>query len=430
MSTPFTLGREQIELIPIPESDHLLMPYDAEAVRADFPILHQKSHGKRLAYLDNAATTQKPQAVIDAIDSYYRCDNANIHRGVYELSERATRHYEEARVKVKRFLNAADAHEIIFTRGATESINLVAASYGRSHVQAGDEILVSGMEHHANIVPWQILCEQTGAKLRVIPMNRRGELILGEYPKLLNDRTKLVAITQMSNALGTINPVTEMIEIAHARSIPVLVDGAQSSYHIKVDVQALGCDFFVFSGHKLYGPTGIGVLYGRKELLDAMPPYQSGGDMILSVTFEKTIYNDLPHKFEAGTPHIAGGIGLGAAIDYLDALGMERVGEHELALLDYMTNRLSDVPGLRIIGTAAHKASVVSFVLGDIHPHDIGTILDGEGVAIRTGHHCAQPVMQHFGIPATARASLACYNTPDDVDQLVAGLATVQRLFG
>ena len=404
--------------------------YDVYAIRGDFPLLAQQVYGKPLVYLDNAATTQKPQAVLDAIDSYYRDDNANIHRGVYQLSIRATEHYEAARVKVQKFLNARESAEIIYVRSATEGVNLVAATYGRRHVGEGDEIIITAMEHHCNIVPWQMLCEEKGAKLRVVPMNDRGELMPGAFEALLNERTKFVSLSQMSNALGTVNPVKEMVALARARGIATLVDGAQAAYHMPVDVQELGCDFYVFSGHKLYGPTGIGILYGRRELLDAMPPYQGGGDMIKSVTFEKTLYNDLPYKFEAGTPHIDGGIGLGAAIDYLLGLGMDRVGAHESALLDYATDQLSQVDGLRIIGTAAHKASVISFVLGDIHPHDIGTILDQEAIAVRTGHHCAQPVMNHFCIPATARASLACYNTREDIDALVLALDKVKEMFG
>jgi cysteine desulfurase/selenocysteine lyase len=404
--------------------------FDVEKVRQDFPILHQLVHGKPLVYLDNAATTQKPQTVLDTLARYYAHDNANIHRGVHELSQRATREYEEARGKIQRFLNAADSREIIFTRNATEGINLVAQTYGRKNIRAGDEIIISAMEHHANIVPWQMLCEEKGAILRVIPINDDGELLLDEYAKLLGPRTRFVSITQMSNALGTVNPVRQIIEMAHRRNVPVLIDGAQAAYHIKVDVQALDCDFYVFSGHKLYGPTGIGVLYGKTELLDAMPPYQGGGDMIRSVTFEKTLYNDLPYKFEAGTPHIAGGIGLGAAIDYMESLGMQNLAAHEQALLAYGTQALLEVPGLRLIGTAREKASILSFVLGDIHPHDVGTILDREGIAVRTGHHCAQPVMQRFCIPATARASLACYNTREELDALVRALHKVREVFG
>ena len=404
--------------------------FDVARVREDFPILKQKVHGKPLVYLDNAATTQKPQAVLDALTKYYSQDNANIHRGVHALSERATREYEEARVKVKRFINAPDAHEIIYTRNTTEGINLVAQTYGRKNVREGDEILVSAMEHHSNIVPWQMLCEEKGAFLRVIPMNDAGELLLDEYEKMLNPRTKLVAVVQMSNALGTVNPVRQIVEIAHRQGVPVLVDGAQAVYHRPVDVQELDCDFYVFSGHKLYGPTGIGILYGKRDLLEAMPPYQGGGDMIRSVTFEQTIYNDLPHKFEAGTPHIAGGIGLGAAIDYLDSLGMENIAAYEQEVLAYGTEALSAVPGLQMIGTARDKASVLSFVFGDIHPHDAGTILDREGIAVRTGHHCAQPVMHRFGVPATIRASLACYNTREEIDALVRGLHKVREVFG
>jgi cysteine desulfurase/selenocysteine lyase len=422
------LSVEQIELLP-EECPKVDKPYDPEAVRLDFPILDTKAHGKPLVYLDNAATTQKPTAVLDTLEAYYRRDNANIHRGVYELSERATRHYEEARVKVKRFLNARDAHEIVFVRGATEGVNLVASTYGRSNVKAGDEIVVTQMEHHSNIVPWQMLCEEKGAKLRIVPVDDAGALILDELPKLLSERTKLFAVTHMSNALGTINPVDEIVRICHERGVPVLVDGAQSAYHRKIDVQAMDCDFFVFSGHKLYGPTGIGVLYGKRALLEAMPPYQGGGDMILSVTFERTTYNALPHKFEAGTPHIAGAIGLGAAIDYLETLGMNRISAYENELLSYATRRLGAVEGLRIVGTADEKASVISFVLGDIHPHDIGTILDQDGIAIRTGHHCAQPIMTRFGIPATARVSLACYNTKEEIDALIKGLARVRKVF-
>lgn len=405
-------------------------PYDVWRVREDFPILAQTVHGKPLVYLDNAATTQKPTAVLDALARYYAEDNANIHRGVHALSERATRHYEEARVKVKNFLHARDAHEIIYVRGCTEGINLVAQTYGRRHVGVGDEVVISAMEHHSGIVPWQMLCEEKGARLRVIPMNDDGELLLDEYETLLNERTRIVSVVHMSNALGTVNPVRQMTAMARARGIPILVDGAQSIYHTPVDVQEIGCDFYVFSGHKLYGPTGVGILYGRAELLEAMPPYQGGGDMIRSVSFEKTTYNSLPYKFEAGTPHIAGGIGLGAAIDYVSALGMERIAAHEADLLAYGTEALAEVPGLRLIGTARQKASVLSFVLEDIHPHDIGTILDQEGIAIRTGHHCAQPVMARYGIPATARASLACYNTRAEIDALVRGLRRVSEMMG
>jgi cysteine desulfurase/selenocysteine lyase len=398
-------------------------------VREDFPILKQKVHGKALVYLDNAATAQKPQAVLDRISRYYVEDNANVHRGVHLLSERATREYEESRVKIKRFLNAADAHEIIFVRGATEGINLVAQSYGRKYVAAGDEIILSTLEHHSNIVPWQMLCEEKGARLRVVPINDDGELLLDEYAKLLNPRTRFVAVTHLSNALGTLTPVREIIELAHRRDVPVLVDGAQAVPHLPVDVQELDCDFYVFSGHKLYGPTGIGILYGKARLLNAMPPYQGGGDMIHSVTFEKTTYNSLPYKFEAGTPDVAGAIGLGAAVDYISGIDLEAIAEHERELLAYATEALLAVPGVRLIGTAREKAGVLSFVLEGVHPHDIGTVLDREGIAIRTGHHCAQPVMQRFGVPATARASFALYNTRDEIDALAAGMARIKELF-
>jgi len=397
--------------------------FDVEALRRDFPILRQQVHGKPLVYLDNAATAQKPRAVIDRLKRYYEQENANIHRGVHCLSERATEEYESARKRIQHFLNAADAGEIIFVRGATEGINLVAQTYGRANVERGDEVLISAMEHHSNIVPWQMLCEEKGAKLRVIPINDRGELIWEEFEKLLGPRTKMVAVTHVSNALGTVNPVRRIVEEAHRAGVAVLVDGAQSAPHLKVDMQALDCDFFVFSGHKVYGPTGIGVLYGKSAQLDAMPPYQGGGDMISSVTFEKTVYAKLPYKFEAGTPHI------GCAIEYLNGLGLERIERHEHDLLEYATRAVDEIPGLRVIGTAAEKASVLSFVMEDIHPHDIGTILDQQGIAIRTGHHCAQPVMQRFGIAATARASFALYNTREEVDALIGGLRKVREVF-
>ncbi|MBV9852861.1 MAG: cysteine desulfurase [Armatimonadetes bacterium] len=406
------------------------MTYDVQRVREDFPILRQTVHGRPLVYLDNAATAQKPQSVIDTLVRYYTEENANIHRGVHLLSQRATQEYEDARAKVQRFLNAASTEEIVFVRGATEGINLVAQTYGRRHVGPGDEVVISAMEHHSNIVPWQMLCEEKGARLRVVPINDDGEILLDEYEKLLGPKTKFVSLVHVSNALGTINPVGEMIEMAHRRGVPVLVDGAQSVPHLGVDVRALDCDFFVFSGHKLYGPTGIGVLYGKRALLKAMPPWQGGGDMISSVTFEKTTYNTLPYKFEAGTPNIAGGIGLGAAIDYVNGLGVDAIAAHEHELLEYGTRELSKVPGLRLIGTARHKAGVLSFVLEGVHPHDIGTILDEEGVAIRTGHHCVQPVMQRFGIPATARASLGCYNTREEIDALTRALDRVAEVFG
>jgi cysteine desulfurase/selenocysteine lyase len=398
-------------------------------VRKDFPILRQKIHGKPLVYLDNAATSQKPQAVIDTLSRFYTADNSNVHRGVHLLSQRATEEYEAARHKIQRFLNAAEACEIIFVRGTTEGINLVAQTYGRQHVGRGDEIIISHMEHHSNIVPWQILCEEKGAVLRVVPINDKGELLLEEYEKLLSPRTRFVSVVHLSNALGTINPIREIIALAHRWNVPVLVDGAQAVPHIPVDVQQLDCDFYTFSGHKVYGPTGIGVLYGKANLLEAMPPYQGGGDMISSVTFAKTTYNSLPYKFEAGTPHIAGGVGLGAAIDYLGDIGLETVAAHEQDLLDYATSALAAVPGIRLVGTAEERAGVLSFVVEGVHPHDIGQILDQEGIAIRTGHHCCQPIMDRFGVPATARASLAVYNTREDIDALVAGLYRVKEIF-
>jgi cysteine desulfurase/selenocysteine lyase len=407
----------------------VLAPFDVEKIRADFPILQEQVHGHRLVYLDNAATSQKPRAVIDAITNYYLHDNANIHRGVHELSQRSTHNYEATRTRMKKFLNAPDAHEIIFVRGTTEGINLVAACYGAKNVKEGDEIIVSALEHHSDIVPWQMLCQSTGAKLKVIPINDRGELILEEYEKLLTDRTKIVAFGHVSNALGTVNPVREMAAMAHGHGAIVVVDGAQSAPHMKLDVQALGCDFFTLSGHKMCGPTGVGVLWGKGKLLKAMPPYQGGGDMIRSVTFEKTTYNTIPHKFEAGTPDIAGGIGLGAAIDYLNGIGMENIAAYEHELLEYGTEVLQQVPGLRMIGTARQKASVLSFVMEGIHPHDIGTVLDRQGIAVRTGHHCAQPVMDRFSVPATTRASLAFYNTTAELDALVAGLHKVKEIF-
>jgi len=404
--------------------------FDVERVRRDFPVLHQKVHGKPLVYLDNAATTQKPLAVIEAIENYYRHDNSNIHRGVHALSERATEAYEKVRVAAQKFLNAADTKEIIFLRGTTEGINLVAQTYGRKNVGSGDEVLITALEHHSNIVPWQLLCEEKGAKLRVAPINDRGELLLEEFEKLLGAKTKLVAVGHLSNALGTINPVREIVRMAHARNIPVLVDGAQAAPRLKVDVQELDCDFYAVSGHKMYGPTGIGVLYGKAALLEAMPPCQGGGDMIASVTFEKTVYNRLPYKFEAGTPNIADTIGLGAAIEYLNQLGLDEIERHEADLLSYATSRVETIPGVRIIGTAREKAGVLAFVMDEIHPHDIGTILDSEGIAVRTGHHCAQPVMQRFNIPATARASFGLYNTRQEVDALVAGIQKVREVMG
>ncbi len=404
--------------------------FDVAHVRRDFPILSRSVHGKPLVYLDNGATSQKPQAVIEALSRYYREENSNIHRGVHFLSERATAAYEEARQKIQAFINAAHKEEIIFVRGTTEAVNLVAQSYGRSALKAGDEIIISAMEHHSNIVPWQMLREQTGARLRVIPINHDGELVLDEYRRLLNDKTKIVSVTHVSNALGTVAPVHEIVAAAHDRGIPVMLDGAQAVPHLKVNVQELGCDFYAFSGHKMFGPTGVGVLYGRRELLDKMPPYQGGGDMISLVTFEKTHYNVLPYKFEAGTPNIAGGIGLGAAVDYLQRLAWEQVVAHEEDLLAYATEKLAVIDGLRIIGTAKEKVGVLSFVFDKIHAHDVGTILDQEGVAVRAGHHCAMPVMQRFGVPATTRASFAFYNTRDEIDVLANAIQSVLKVFG
>lgn len=403
--------------------------YDVEKIRADFPILHRRVHGHELVYLDNAATSQKPQAVIDALVQYYEGENANIHRGVHYLSQVATEQFEAGRTAVQHFINAAAPGEVVFVRGTTEAINLVAQSYGRGHVGAGDEVLITAMEHHSDIVPWQLLCEEKGAKLRVVPINDAGELLLDEYEKLLGPRTRIVATAHVSNALGTINPLKRMIAAAHAQGIPVLVDGAQAAPHIAVDVQDLDCDFYALSGHKMYGPTGIGVLYGKAALLEAMPPYQGGGDMISSVTFEKTTYNKLPHKFEAGTPDMAGVAGLKAAIEYMNGVGIAKIAAHEHDLLEYATTAVGDLPGVRLIGTARDKASVLSFVLQDVHPHDIGTILDQEGIAVRTGHHCAQPVMERFCIPATVRASFAMYNTRAEVDALVRGLRKVREVF-
>ena len=404
--------------------------FDVQRVRDDFPILRQKVRGKPLVYLDNAATAHKPRPVLDALQHFYAADNANIHRGVHLLSERATQDYENARAKVRDFLNAADDREIIFVRGATEGINLVAQTYGRKNVREGDEVLITAMEHHSNIVPWQMLCEEKGAVLRVAPINDDGELLLDEFEKLLTPRTRIAAIVHVSNSLGTVNPVKRIVEMAHGRGVPVLVDGAQSAPHLPVNVRELGCDFFTFSGHKLFGPTGVGVLYGREALLEAMPPYQGGGDMIQSVSFEKTTYKSLPYKFEAGTPHIAGGIGLGAAVDYLQGLDWEALAAHEHDLLTYATASLLEIPGLRLIGTAREKAGVVSFTLEGVHPHDVGTVVDLEGVAIRTGHHCTQPLMERFGVPATARASFAFYNTRQEVDALVKAIYKVREVFG
>lgn len=403
--------------------------YDVQKIRRDFPILARDVRGKKLIYLDNAATSQKPQVVLDTIARYYEQENANIHRGVHFLSELATSKHDRARQLVQKFINAPHTHEIVFVRGATEAINLVAQTYGRKHVGLGDEVLITAMEHHSNIVPWQILCDEKGARLRVAPINELGELIMADFEKLITPRTKIIAIPHVSNALGTVNPIAQIVELAHARNVPVVVDGAQAAPHTKIDVQALGCDFYAFSSHKMFGPMGMGILYGKTEFLDAMPPYQGGGDMISSVTFEKTIYNKLPFKFEAGTPDVGGAIGLGAAIEYLNALGMNNIAAYEHELLAYATEIVSAIPGVRLIGTAKEKAGVLSFVMDNVHPHDIGTILDQEGVAIRTGHHCAQPVMLRFGIPATARASFALYNTKDEVDALARGIKKVQEVF-
>lgn len=404
--------------------------FDVEKVREDFPVLKQTIHAKPLVYLDSAATAQKPFVVIDAIRKFHEVDCANIHRGVHELSQRSTAAYEETRGKAKRFLNARSRSEVIFVRGTTEGINLVASTWGRQNVSKGDEIIISALEHHSNIVPWQMLCEEKDATLRVIPMNDRGELILEEYEKLLGPRTRLVAVGHVSNALGTINPVRAIIDMAHRVGALALIDGAQAAPHMKIDVGLLDADFYTFSGHKVFGPTGIGVLYGKAKLLDAMPPYQGGGDMIRTVTFEKTTYNEVPYKFEAGTPNIAGGIGMGAALDYVTNLGLDRIAAYEHELLVYGTQLLSRIPGLRMIGTAREKAAVLSFVIDGIHPHDIGTVLDRMGIAVRTGHHCAQPVMDWFRIPATTRASLAFYNTTSELDALADGLRKVKEVFG
>lgn len=412
----------------MPTKDQGSEKFDAAKYRKDFPVLQELVYGKPLVYLDNAATTQKPQTVIDRVNQYYARENANIHRGVFCLSEKATLAYESARHKIQKFIHAASEKEIIFTRGTTESINLVAHSFGQKF-GTGDEILISLLEHHSNIVPWQMLCQRTGAKLRVAPINDRGEIQLDEMLRMLTPKTKLVSVGHVSNALGTINPIKQIIQAAHAKKIPVLIDGAQAVSHVPVDVQELDCDFYAFSGHKMFGPTGVGVLYGKMALLDAMPPFLGGGDMIRTVTFEKTTYNDLPYKFEAGTPDIVGVIGWGAAVDYLQAVGMDRIQAYEHELLQYATEQLQAIPGLRIIGTAAEKAAVVSFVLGTAHAHDIGTILDRDGVAIRAGHHCAMPVMERFGVAATARASFAFYNTKQDVDVLVRALHRVMEVF-
>ena len=404
--------------------------YNVERIRADFPILHQKVHGHPLVYLDNAATSQKPRQVIDAITRYYERDNANIHRGVHYLSEKATEDYENARKTVQEFINAGDSREIIFVRSTTEAINLVAQTYVRQNLKPGDEVLITAMEHHSDIVPWQMICQEKQGKLQVAPINEDGELLLEEFERLLTPRTKLVAVAHLSNALGTINPIRRIVEIAHAKNVPVLVDGAQAAPRLPVDVRNLDCDFYAFSGHKIYGPTGIGVLYGKLPILESMPPYQGGGDMISSVAFERTVYNKVPHKFEAGTPDISGPIGLRAALEYINKLGIENIERHEHELLQYATEQVSLIAGVKLIGTAKEKAGVLSFVMEGVHPHDVGTILDQQGIAIRTGHHCAQPVMHRFGVPATARASFGLYNTKEEIDALVSGIKKVQEVFG
>ncbi len=403
--------------------------FDVERIRADFPILKLTVNDKPLVYLDNAASSQMPQQVIDRLVRYQTTQHANINRAVHYLSEVATSEFEEARRKLQHFINAKEEREVIFTSGTTDAINLVMHGYGRKFIGAGDEIILTTLEHHSNIVPWQMLAEEKGAKIRVVPINDAGELLIDEYEKLFNERTKFVGVMHVSNALGTINPIKEMIAFAHARGVPVLVDGAQATPHMKVDVQDLDCDFYAFSGHKLCGPTGIGILYGRAALLENMQPFKGGGDMILSVTFEKTTYNTIPHKFEAGTPPIAAAIGLGAAVDYLSEIGMDAIAAHELALLEYATEQINSMPGVRIIGTAEHKAAVLSFAVDGVHPHDIGTLLNQEGIAVRTGHHCAQPVMQRLHVPATSRASFAFYNSMDEVDALIDGIRTVQKIF-
>lgn len=410
-------------------SNKIAVKFNVHKIREDFPILNTPIRGKNLIYFDNAATTQKPNCVIERVMKYYGNENSNVHRGVHYLSEIATQEYETARKTVKNFINAASTEEIVFTRGTTEAINLIAYSFGKTFIKEGDEIIITEMEHHSNIVPWQLMCEDRKAKLKILPIDDNGELILDDYEKLFNEKTKLVSVVHVSNSLGTINPIKQIIDIAHSYAVPVLIDGAQSIMHSKIDVQELGCDFFVFSGHKVYGPTGIGVLYGKKELLEKMVPYQGGGDMIKSVTFIKTIYNDLPYKFEAGTPNIAGAIGLKSALDYLNNIGIEQIFSYENELLTYATEKLSQIPQLKIIGTAKEKGPIISFILDNIHPHDIGTILDYEGIAVRTGHHCTQPVMEHFKIPATTRASFSFYNTKEEIDFLFEGIKKVIKVF-
>jgi cysteine desulfurase / selenocysteine lyase len=423
VTTAAKLPRSEIGAYTIPAG------FDVEKIRRDFPILARDVRGKKLVYLDNAATSQKPQVVIDRIVKYYEQENANIHRGVHFLSELATKEHDHAREAVRRFINAGDTKEIVFVRGTTEAINLVAQTYGRANVRAGDEVLITAMEHHSNIVPWQLLCDEKAAKLRIAPINDDGELVVGELHKMMGPRTRMIAIAHVSNALGSVNPVRQIIQCAHKKNIPVLVDGAQAVPHMKIDVQAVDADFYTFSSHKMFGPMGIGVLYGKAELLEKMPPYQGGGDMISSVTFEKTTYNKLPFKFEAGTPDVAGAIGLGAAIEYLNTIGMENAAAYEHKVVEYATEKISAIPGVRLIGKAKEKAGVVSFVIDGVHPHDVGTILDQEGIAIRTGHHCAQPIMDRFGIPATARASFAFYNTKEEVDALAKGIQKVREVF-
>ena len=410
----------------LPHSDVL----DVRKIREDFPVLKQLVHGKPLVYFDNAATSQKPQSVITAVERFYSENCSNVHRGVHALSERATNDYEQGRLGAQRFLGAAESREILFVRGTTEAINLVASSFGRKFIKSGDEILITAMEHHSNIVPWQLLCEERGAKLVVAPINDAGELLLDQFERLISQKTKLVAASHVSNALGTVNPIAEMIAMAHRRKVPVLIDGAQAVPHCKVNVQELDCDFYAFSGHKLYGPTGVGILYGKAKWLEQMPPYQAGGDMIRAVSFEKTSYNTIPYKFEAGTPNIAGGIGLGAAIDYIEAIGLERIAAYEHDLLEYATRRVQAIPGVKLIGTAREKAGVLSFIMDVAHPHDVGTILDREGIAVRAGHHCAMPVMECYGIAGTTRASFAFYNTREEVDALVKGIEKVKEVLG
>ncbi len=403
--------------------------FDVERVRREFPILAQRVHGRPLVFLDSAASAQKPRFVLEAMSRLYERDYANIHRGVYALSERATAAFEAVREKVRAFLGAPEAREVVFVRGTTEAINLVAQSFGRSRVREGDEVLVTHLEHHSNIVPWQMLCEERGARLRVVPVDDRGDLRIDELERLLGPSTRILAVAHVSNALGTLNPLREIVRLAHARGVPVLIDGAQAAPHLRIDVQQLGCDFYAFSGHKAFGPTGVGVLWGRAELLEAMPPWQGGGDMILSVAFEKTLYREIPHKFEAGTPDIAGVVGLGAALDWLGAHDPAAVAAHERELLERATAGLAALPGLRLVGEPRERTGVVSFVLDDVHPHDVGTVLDHEGIAVRTGHHCAQPLLERFGVPATVRASFALYNTREDVDALLAGIARVREVF-